>query len=600
MVVLSIVLHVTAGLSVLTTSTAYAAPESTRDAHALGMAWPGEKCRIGSSQMPAHWTDAEKWAWNEICDGRIADFNRRLNEVLVPGNSSHRERWADGRRTLSPRFLKTILLFEPFRSATPFSGVRIIGAHVPGDIDLNEAVGARLLALQDSFVTGSVLMVRFSTPSVVSFRGTKIVGELKLNATSTGGSLFLSNAELAEVDLIGAKVGDLLVMDAATVAGKLDMDSVSTEGSLYMRGGAFVEVILRGARIGGQLSLDGATVGDRLNLDAASTGRDVLMSNGQFAQANLRGARIGGQVSLDGAHVAGDLILHGVAIEAALLMTSAEFGDVELVGARIGNQFSTVGSTFRRDLYMDASTIGTDLYMRKTTFLGDVSLLFLRVASNLDLRGAVLNMLDLSGTRIGGELLLAMAGEELEWQGCRNDSGATTAPKLDLTNVTTGVLQDTEITWPDCLEREFDGFVYGRLGGYEEGSDEMPYRRGSNWFVSWLNRDESYSPQPYRQLAHVLEASGYEDMADDVLFASLDRERSELGYKELKWWTLSFLRWSVGYGYGWGFLLPVGWAALLLIIGTLSLRCYKEQDDEGKKSRILVQPGHADTGDTAA
>ena len=86
----------------------------------------------------------------------------------------------------------------------------------------------------------------------------------------------------------------------------------------------------------------------------------------------------------------------------------------------------------------------------------------------------------------------------------------------------------------------------------------MAYRRGSDWFVSWLERDRSFTPQPYRQLALVFEAAGHEEMAGDVLFESFERERSELGPSQLRWWGLSLLRWTVGYGYGWGYLWRSG------------------------------------------
>ena len=170
--VLIVLLLLFVGLSAVTLPTAYAASEDSRDGHVPGMALPGEKCRIVSSQMPAHWTEAEKWAWNELCEGRSADFNRRLNDVLDPRNPDHVDRWVDGRRTLSPEFLRTILLFEPFRSATPFSGISILGTHIPGDIVLNEAVSTRPFEIRGSFVRGSVFMVRFSTSSIVSFRVT--------------------------------------------------------------------------------------------------------------------------------------------------------------------------------------------------------------------------------------------------------------------------------------------------------------------------------------------------------------------------------------------------------------------------------------------
>ena len=90
------------------------------------MALPGEKCRIGSAYIPSSWTVPEKWAWGEICEGRSADFNKLLNETLYPKLFDDEKR-SDGRRAIGSRFLKTILLYEPFRSATPFRAVTIIG-----------------------------------------------------------------------------------------------------------------------------------------------------------------------------------------------------------------------------------------------------------------------------------------------------------------------------------------------------------------------------------------------------------------------------------------------------------------------------------------
>ena len=393
----------------------------------------------------------------------------------------------------------------------------------------------------------------------------------------------MSDAELGEVDLIGAKIGDLLVMDGAAVTGTLKLDAVSSEGSLYMRNGEFADVVLRGATIGGHVGMVGAKVAGTLNIDATSTRGGLLMQDGEFAAVNLRGARIGGQMSLKQAQVTGELKFHATSIETALLMTEAEFGNVELVGTTIGNQLSTIGSKFQGDLRMDSSTVGTDLYIRQTRFLGDVSLLFVKVGSNLDLRGAVVNLLDLRGTRIERQLLLANVDHELRWRGCAKDATDADAPRLQLENVTVGVLQDTVNTWPDCVDRELEGFVYERLGGFEESSDETVHERGSDWFIAWLERDQSFSPQPYRQLARVFEASGHVEMAEEVLFAGLERERSELGLERRRWWGLSLLRWTVGYGYGWGYLWTLLWVAFLTGAGTVWLYCSKERDSKGNR-----------------
>ena len=104
---------------------------------------------------------------------------------------------------------------------------------------------------------------------------------------------------------------------------------------------------------------------------------------------------------------------------------------------------------------------------------------------------------------------------------------------------------------------------------------------GSSWFIKWLEKDESYSPQPYRYLVHTLRTVGYADMADDILFASLERERGQLNLSQLKWWKLLGLMVLVC---GWQFFLAfLGLVLVLTIIGTAILRIAKESNRRSMK-----------------
>src|SRR5688572_10604704 len=96
------------------------------------------------------WSDIEKWAWEKICAGQIADFNvlygkgehepdptgRIANLIRLYGRDEHDtdptgpQGWHDGRR-LGAGFLREILFREPYRSAIQVEGVRIVGALFP-------------------------------------------------------------------------------------------------------------------------------------------------------------------------------------------------------------------------------------------------------------------------------------------------------------------------------------------------------------------------------------------------------------------------------------------------------------------------------------
>ncbi len=99
---------------------------------------------------------------------------------------------------------------------------------------------------------------------------------------------------------------------------------------------------------------------------------------------------------------------------------------------------------------------------------------------------------------------------------------------------------------------DLNGFTYERLGGVDASSKAAVAQRGSKWFVDWLARDKPYTPQPYQQASKVLRAMGQPEMADDVLYAGRERERKEAweGGDKLRWFGLSMLNWTIGYGIG--------------------------------------------------
>lgn len=423
------------------------------DELAWGIALPGEKCRIEPSIKAASvkaWTDAERWAWWRICEGKVANFNHRAEASLEldPRNSDHDDEWSDGKRTLSRNFLRTILLHEPFRSAIPHTGVQIRGAYFPDGIDLNDAPIERVLGINKSFLESHIHMQRLVTPTSVSLVGSKTTSLLDMSSSLIGGSLFLREAEFSDITLGGIMVKQEISLDNSRITGVLDIQS------------------------------------------------------GVVAQS---------------------------------------------------------------------------LFIRNVVFKQPARLMFAEIGSTIDMRGAILAGLDLTGSRVERELRLSTRPGLLKWMSYKDAAGSMRKPKLNLQNVVAGTLQDTEDTWPEHLERELEGLSYIRLGGFEMEPNLSAYDRDSEWFVKWLKGDESFSPQPYQQLAGVLQTAGHGGMADDVLVAGRERERGQHNPLQLKWWELSALKVVIGYGYGWRYFWVLTWVLGFVLIGTVVLHITRRE-----------------------
>ena len=621
-IVCTIILFILVGSTYVISSTVFADTSGSLEEFNFGIALPGEKCRVDS--LP-DWTQVEKSAWKNICENEVVNFNVYLNENLDPTNRDHDDRWADGRRTLSASFLNTILLYEPFRSAIPSRGVRIGAAYIQGEFDLIDAVLERPLALVNSIFSSRVDMDRLTTPTLVAFVGSRFDGKLSMASASIGGSLLMStdakfnnvnlgaatisnniqivgstfNGELdmngisvrgslhmgksagyANVVLVGAIIDGQLSMVGSTFNGELDMNGISVGGSLLMRKSTgYAKVVLVGAIIDGQLSMVGSTFNGELNMNAITVGSSLLMTNdAKFNNVFLRGANIEGDLYMFGSTFTGGLDMDLLSVGGSLFMNNAIFKNVKLAGAKIENIVDMRGANFKGQLDMNSTLIGSSLIMSYAKFENMTNLTFLSVGSNLEIQGAVLRKLNLTGAQIERTLRLSKFGESnIEWKNYELEDETLQSPKLTLKNAKVGVLQDTKNSWPDHLELELEGFTFNHLAGPGLNGQEMPHQRGSDWFIDWLKADETYSPQPYRQLAGVLRTAGLEEMANDILFASRERMWRESSPLEPKWWNLFVLKIFIGYGYGGRIFWALAWIVGIVAVGTWVLHISKER-----------------------
>ena len=328
---------------------------------------------------------------------------------------------------------------------------------------------------------------------------------------------------------------------------------------------AFLETILlqepyRGALTRKGVTIVGAWFTEALDLSSATLDHQLGLGDCRF-ESNVRLSRLKTTqvISLVGSKFTGELDMSSLKVGSSLFMRGgAEFAEVNLLGAKIGDQLSMIGSKFTGKLNMNSLEVGSSLFMRGgAEFAKAPDLIFSEVGGNLDISGSTFPTLDLTGTRVHGELRLGSDEHPAtQWR-----KGA----KLILRNAEVGALQDLPEAWPDHLE--LDGFTYGRLGGLGAAAESDMANRDVSWLKEWLRKQQSFSPQPYEQLAGVLRKAGQKDKADDVLYARRESER--VGAKGLhKAWM--FLQ-KIFIGYGYHNLRAVYWVGALVAIGALVL-----------------------------
>ena len=598
------------------------------------LAQTNDKCKI-PEEYKKEWTEPEQWAWGEICEGRWADFNKRPGyEKLDPRNPAHDDQWADGRRTLSPRFLKDILLDEPFRSAIPHSGVRINGAYFKDRINLFDKSIQRPLSINSSLFKSRMRMNmdRFQTPESITFAGSRFDGTLDLKSAIIGGDLIIEGAhfnkvvQLDEITIVGdlvmggeakfkkkvelmeATVDGRISMQTSTFNDKLDMRSVSIGRDLVMADATFDRVDLSRAKITGKLNMEDSDFKGRLKMESACVAGNLLMGGKAKFERRvvLSGAEIGGDLDMS---VSKYVDAQGAPTDELVISGFKSKGMVEMTSALIGGGLSMLNARFNRNVYLNGATIAGDVVLRGTKVAGrldmsqsvlhgklDMSfasitsdlligdtelkkpanLASLTVDSDLDVRGSILRGLNLTYAQIKGVLLLVpSANKKIKWESHKDKNGILQNPKLILRNASVGRLQDTGDAWPKNLELELDGFTYKR---FETGGKGVLGEKTSKWFVGWLEKDKSYSPQPYLHLVDVLRAAGYDEEANVIFSAKRDRELQESNIALSVF--IGLARWvaeNIGYPYSLRFLVGVIWSTCLVFLGTLILYITGEQ-----------------------
>ena len=407
-----------------------------------------------------------------------------------------------------------------------------------------------------------------------------------LTCLSVTQDVYLYDGRFGEVSLVAARLASELNMGGASIFGKLKMDGISIALDLFMNGVTFGEIQMIGAQINGQLHIcNRSQINGALNMAEISVASSLFIAEGTEAgEIKLNGAQIGGSVNLSRIIVKGpsqfnsavikrnlvlsevvllgSLTMNGLSIGGSLsLLGSHAFEDVQMLTSAVGNSLVVDNIQVAKDFNVRSTSIAQDVLLKSGIFKGEVRLLSCSIQGNFVCTCTDLCCLDLGSTSIQRELRLGDVNAAITW---------TKDSFLNLRNTKAGALEDGGTTsWPTCLE--LDGFAYAGLGGGAVSGNGTAgiAKRKAEEFTDWLNSYTCYSSQPYNYLAEILNKMGRSEVANQVLVESKNQER-KLAWKHklyLKWFGMSLLQWTIGYGYGFRYFYSLIWVLALTLLG---------------------------------
>lgn len=198
----------------------------------------------------------------------------------------------------------------------------------------------------------------------------------------------------------------------------------------------------------------------------------------------------------------------------------------------VNGVLSLDGSRFVKTLQAHRLTVRGGLFLRNMSRLGETVLRGAVIGRDLYLGGSVVDgVIDLTGARIEGELHLSRPPRipGPVW---------TDRASLILRNASVGALAgDLQAFRLPPLRRRrpgafvpmsLAGFSYDRFGGYgSDGGDTLAQAKARE-LIGWLKAgraEDSFTPEPYRELASALEKSGWRGKASRILHAMRLYER---------------------------------------------------------------------------
>ncbi|MDN0075070.1 hypothetical protein QU481_09205 [Crenobacter sp. SG2303] len=452
--------------------------------------------------------------WKQVCEGREADLIRTYNGLNNPHNAG---RWPNT-RDLRQRFLETILLHEPYRSAIPRGGVKIRGARFREPINLENAHVTFDLALLKSRFDSDLKLAGFETDHSLSLAGSMIAGELSLQSAHIERNFITSDAKLSSIKLLLLKIDGILLMEMASVTGDADMNAIIAKDAQVVDTQFFKDVKIQEAEIGGDFNMQRSTVIGNFDLTSSQIGDSLLLWQITLRKpATLHYVSIGGNLDLSGsAHLKNS----GECKDPECLRSS--LNSIDLTGAKIG-QALRFGSRDRRPPHWDP---GATLILRNVA-ARDLQIQNENPAQWNPTREPLPDYLDLSGFTYN------------------HLSALDVDPKYTVT-------ENQDVSW--WLE---------------------------HWFKHLCSKPSPvpFTLQPYEQLGAVLSNLGQKEKADDILYEGKNCELSvaPLSRNTIIWMGMQ----KILIGYGYRIYYAWAWIFIFITLGVMVLRLSGEGKRNG-------------------
>ena len=369
------------------------------------------------------WTDAERWAWSQIAEGRSANFDLSCGaSTSAPAGDAV---WNQPCRIIRGSMLEEVLIRAPWRDAMQHQGLRFIGARITGGVDLGNAHIGPAVVLARSHIDGDVILAHGRLDSFFALDGSAVSGMIDATA-------MISDSDVSFAD--GRTIGHIDGAVGGVEAQKtVSLRNARIHGSLYLNGGRFHQIVdLRAAHIDGEVQTSGAHVmgrfwagsmqiGVKLGVNATTFDGDAVFANSTIGGLiDASESHFGGKLNLVDCAVAGDVFVSRLTAGNGINLSGTKIGGyVSLAGSAADGPIRAEGTQIAGDLqfdekvrFSDAVTlsrarIGGDLVMTHTSFSGPVVLRAAHVIGNALMAGtSFAHTLDLIGARIDGDARL--------------------------------------------------------------------------------------------------------------------------------------------------------------------------------------------------